>query len=297
MARSVVVTGATSGIGRAIALELATGGFDVIGTARDEHKAALLAEEAARRGARVRTAVLDVTDAESCVRAFTGIAAMTDGGPWAVVNNAGGAWPGAIEDVEDEAAHAQFEANVFAPARITRLVLPTMRQRGEGRIVNISSLSVHLRPPFLGWYCASKQALAALTDALRVEAAPFGVRAVLIEPGGFGTDIWRRAAGALPDRQRSAYRASYRLADRMAERAATMPSPEPVARTVRRALEAARPRTRYRVGATARSGPLLDAVMPTPLSDYAIEVAFGLRTAPRGVRRTAAFLGARGPGR
>jgi NAD(P)-dependent dehydrogenase (short-subunit alcohol dehydrogenase family) len=285
MSRSVVVTGATSGIGLATALELAGAGYDVIGTARSEEKAAKLRATADHRCVGIRTVVLDVADAESTVRGFTTIANMTDGGPWAVVNNAGFAQPGAIEDVDDEQARLQVETNVLGPARIARLVLPAMRQRRDGRIVNISSMSGRVSTPFLGWYCASKHALESLTDVLRMEVSRFGVKVVLIEPGSFGTAIWEKGIGALPRRKHSAYSDSYGHADEMLRRAKSLPPPLPVARMVRTALDSPRPRARYVVGVDAKTGTALDALLPTVLSDYAKEVATGLRTPPERLGR------------
>ncbi|UGQ13853.1 SDR family oxidoreductase [Yinghuangia sp. ASG 101] len=285
MTKSVVVTGATSGIGLATALELARAGLDVIGTARTEDKAQRLREAAGHEGVGVRTVVLDVCDATSTVRAFTEIATMTGGGPWAVVNNAGLAQPGAVEDVEDEQVRRQLETNLVAPARIVRLVLPQMRRRGGGRIVNISSVSGRVAAPFLGWYCASKHGLAAMTDALRIEVAQFGVKVVLIEPGSYGTDIWERSMGRLPAHEHSAYRDSYAMADGILRRSASLPAPAPVASAVRHALLTARPRPRYLVGSDARAGAALNALAPRVLSDYAKGVATGLRTPPERVAR------------
>jgi NAD(P)-dependent dehydrogenase (short-subunit alcohol dehydrogenase family) len=293
MSKSVVVTGATSGIGLATALELAGAGYDVIGTARAEEKATKLRESAEQRCVGIRTVILDVADAESTVRGFTEIARMTDGGPWAVVNNAGSAQPGAVEEVSDDDARAQMEINLMGPARIARLVLPTMRQRRDGRIVNISSVAARMSTPFTGWYCASKQALEGLTDALRMEVSRFGVKVVLIEPGGFGTGIWERGVGPLPPKNHSPYKDSYSLAERMRRQSSTPPDPLPVARMVRAALDSPRPRARYLVGADARAGTTLEALVPTLLSDYAKEVAMGLRTPPEQVSRVLRHIGRR----
>src|SRR5579875_1496944 len=156
MSKTVVVTGANSGIGLATALELATAGYDVIGTARSDEKAATIESAAAERGVEIKTVQLDVADSESTKLAFEEIADLTGGGPWGLVNNAGFAQAGAIEDVDDEAVRAQLEVNLVAPARTARLVLPHMRRRGEGRIINVSSIAGRMSLPLLGWYCASK---------------------------------------------------------------------------------------------------------------------------------------------
>jgi NAD(P)-dependent dehydrogenase (short-subunit alcohol dehydrogenase family) len=285
MTKSVVVTGATGGIGLATALELARAGLDVIGTARTDEKAQVLREAAERDGLGVRTVLLDVCDATSTVRAFTEIATMTGGGPWAVVNNAGMAQPGAVEDVDDDQVRLQLETNLVAPARIARLVLPQMRQRRSGRIVNISSISGRVSAPFLGWYCASKQGLAAVSDALRIEVAQFGVKVVLIEPGSFSTDIWEGGVNRLPPRKQSAYTDSYEQAEEILRRSAALPPPLPVAQAVRHALLTPRPKPRYLVGGDAKAGAVLDAVAPRVVSDYAKAVAVGLRTPPDRVVR------------
>jgi NAD(P)-dependent dehydrogenase (short-subunit alcohol dehydrogenase family) len=276
MADSVVVTGATSGIGLVTAIELAKAGYDVIGTARSTESAEHLLTQATHDQVTIKTMLCDVADPASTLRAFTEITTMTGGGPWAVVNNAGYAQAGAVEDVDDEA-----EVNLVAPARIARLVLPAMRQRRSGRIVNISSVSGRIAVPFIGWYAASKHGLEALSDALRIEVAKFGVHVVLIEPASFGTAIWEKGAATLPNRDASAYRQTYELAADTMYRAATLPQPLPVAQTVLRALQARRPRPRYLVGQQARPNVLLDALLPTRVSDYAKAVATNLRTAPK----------------
>ncbi len=281
-ARSVVVTGSNSGIGLATLLELAAAGYDVVGTVRSAAKGALVDEAAGRRGLSVRTVELDVTDAASTEAGFATIAGLTDGGPWAVVNNAGYAQSGAVEDVSDDLARAQLETNVLAPMRIARLVLPGMRERGEGRIVNVSSVAGRTSAPLLGWYCASKHALEAVTDALRIEVEPDGVRVVLVEPGMFGTDIWSAAKeGGFPPPTAARYAAAYARAESLSARgAARLPDPVWVARVIRLALSNPVPLARYVVGADAVGGILAETLAPTALTDFVKAVASGLRATP-----------------
>jgi NAD(P)-dependent dehydrogenase (short-subunit alcohol dehydrogenase family) len=277
MGASVVVTGANRGIGLETALELAAAGYDVIGTARSRAKAKALRDAAEARGLKVRSVLLDVADAASTERGFAKVAELTDGGPWAVVNNAGFAQAGAIEDVDDAAVRSQLEVNLVAPARIARLVLPAMRERGEGRIVNMSSIAGRLSLPLLGWYCASKHGLEAMTDALRMEAARYGVKVVLVEPGSFGTGIWGDAR--YPDGTGTGeYAAAYQHARSTTARLTQfMPSPSWVAWTVRHALASPRPLARYLVGLDAVGGVVAERLTPTVISDLVKEVVAGVR--------------------
>lgn len=277
--RSVVVTGANSGIGRATALELARAGYDVVGTVRSETKAAGLRADAEARGLSVRTVLCQVEDAASCEEAMREVAALT-GGPWALVNNAGYAQAGAVEDVGDEGVRAQLEVNLVAPMRLARLVLPGMRAAGGGRIVNISSLAGRASAPLTGWYAASKHGLEAVSDALRVEVEPFGVRVVLVEPGGFGTNIWASAdVPATP--ADPTYATAYARAQQVSARGGSvLPDPVWVARVVRLALASPVPLPRYLVGLDAVGAVLGSALAPTFVSDYVKGLATGLRRLP-----------------
>ncbi len=277
MPRSVVITGANSGIGLSTAIELANAGYDVIGTVRTEAKARIMQDAAEAKGAQVRAAVLDVGDEESTRKGFAQIAEMTDGGPWAVINNAGFAQPGAVEDVPAEDARYQLEVNLVAPARIAQLVLPAMRERGDGRIVNLSSIAGRVSAPLTGWYCASKQGLEGLSDALRMEVAQFGVKVILIEPGGFGTGIWESGAANFPTPDGSAYRHVYDRARSMTLRGQKLADPVWVARTIRLALANPLPLPRYLVGVDAIGMAVSDSLAPTVVSDYVKAVGAGLR--------------------
>ncbi|MFK0291865.1 SDR family oxidoreductase [Streptomyces sp. NPDC090442] len=268
--KTVVVTGATSGIGRATALDLATHGFHVIGTARSMAKAERLVSAAAERGHSLRTVLLDITNPDSCRDAVAEIADLTGGSAWAWVNNAGVAAAGAFEDLDEADARAVLEANLLGTARMTRLVLPGMRQRGEGRIIQMSSIAGVFPLPYLGWYCAAKHGLEALTDALRVEITGSGIHLSLIEPGFINTPMVTDALARLPAHSR--YAKGYERSQRIITGRRPQ-QPEAVARTVRRALTARRPHHRYRTGWEASLTRLLrlapssaaDAVMRTLL--------------------------------
>lgn len=282
MTASVLVTGANSGIGLVTCLELASAGYDVLGTTRGKDKAEVVRRAAAERGVQVRTVTMDVDDEASCRTALDEVAALTDGGPWALVNNAGYAQSGAVEDVGDELVRAQLETNVVAPLRIARMVLPRMRERGEGRIVNISSVAGRTSMPLMGWYCASKHALEAVTDALRMEVEADGIRVVLVEPGMFGTDIWSASKeGGFPAPTSARYAAAYARAQAVSARGADkLPDPVWVARTVRLALANPVPLARYVVGADAVAGVLSETLVPTVITDYVKAVGSGLRALP-----------------
>jgi NAD(P)-dependent dehydrogenase (short-subunit alcohol dehydrogenase family) len=276
--KSVVVTGANSGIGLATALELARVGYDVIGTTRTRDKAQHLHDQAAARGVTVRSVLMDVADEEQTRQAFAEIDELTDGGPWAVINNAGYAQAGAIEDVSAVDARHQLEVNLVAPARIAQLVLPGMRARGDGRIVNVSSIAGRVSSPLTGWYGASKHGLEAMSDALRMEVARFGVRVVLIEPGGFGTGIWDAGQESFPE-EGSVYADAYESAREWTRRGSNMFDPIWVARVIRFALATPRPLPRYLVGADAVGLTLTD-LAPTAVTDFVKKRAARLSRLP-----------------
>lgn len=279
--RTVVVTGANSGIGLVTVLELAGAGYDVIGTVRSDAKAEVVHTAAATRELDIRTVILDVDDAASTEAGFAEIATLTGGGPWGVVNNAGYAQSGAVEDVTDDLARAQLETNVLAPMRIARLVLPAMRERGEGRIINVSSVAGRLSTPLMGWYCASKHALEALSDALRMEVEQDGIRVVLVEPGMFGTDIWSAAKeGGFPAATSARYAAAYAHAEALGAKSDRLPDPVWVARTVRLALSNPVPLARYVVGVDAVGGILAETLAPTVVTDYLKSIGSGLKRLP-----------------
>jgi NAD(P)-dependent dehydrogenase (short-subunit alcohol dehydrogenase family) len=276
--RRVLVTGATSGIGLALTMELAETGYDVIATARNSEKAARLKTVLAEAGLTVQVLACDFERPDEVANAAEKVFEIWPLGPWAIVNNAGFAAPGAIEDVTAEIAQKQMAINVIAPAQVIRAFLPSMRARGSGRIVNISSVSGRVSSPFIGWYSASKFALEALSDALRVEVREFGIDVILIEPTGFASSIWANAVPLLPSNaQTGPYRRAYSKAQKLIN--SNFPEPSPVARIVRTALEAKKPKARYLIGKGSGAIPYL-RLLPANLLDVAMQINLGLRKPP-----------------
>ena len=280
MANSVLITGANSGIGLVTALELSAAGWDVVATTRTAEKAAAVTDAARERDLEVRTVLCDVDDAASCAAAVAEAEQLTRG-LRALVNNAGYVQAGAVEDVSDEQVRAQLETNVVAPIRLARLVLPGMRARGEGRIVNVSSVAGRLSTPLMGWYAASKHALEAVTDALRMEVDGDGINVSLVEPGMFATHIWSVADAGYPEATTARYAAAYARGQALSSRSHRLPDPVWVARTIRLALSNPVPLARYVVGADAVGGILAERVLPTAVTDYVKAITTGLRSPVR----------------
>ncbi|HWU09016.1 MAG TPA: SDR family NAD(P)-dependent oxidoreductase, partial [Streptomyces sp.] len=280
------------GIGLAAALRAAGAGYEVIATARTTEKAEKLVTHAEERGLRLQTVVLELTDADACRDVFAGIAERTGGGPWAVVNNAGIITPRAVEDVTEADARLVMEVNVHAPARIARLVLPGMRSRGEGRIVNVTSMGGRVSLPLNGWYCASKFALRALTDALRMENAALGVHAVLIEPGFHTTALLGHAAQALdePSTITEQFTGSYRATATALRETGRYTGPDVAAKAILRALQAPRPKACYRAGTAARLSVASNAFLPTAMTDRSKKSLAGLAPSSLGLRRRLAGM-------
>jgi len=264
-AQVVVVTGCSSGIGRATALEAARRGHRVFATARRREDLDDLA-----RLDRIFPLSLDVTDAATIMAAVEGVLAQA-GRLDTLVNNAGFGQYGAVEDVSPAQLRRQFAVNFFGAIEAIRAVLPAMRRARRGTIVNVSSVAGKLSIPFAAPYCASKHALEALSDALRVELAPFGIRVVVVEPGPILTSFEERAradvAGVMA--RPGPYSAFYPAAERAMDtdfRKGQLPS-EAVARVILDAVESSNPRTRYRVGSMAKVFLPLRRLLPDRFFD------------------------------
>jgi NAD(P)-dependent dehydrogenase (short-subunit alcohol dehydrogenase family) len=279
----VLVTGANSGIGLAAALRLADRGWPVWGTVRSRAKARTLREAAVAAGIgdRVRAVVLDVSDHDAVVARFPRLPAF-----YAVVNNAGTSLSGAVEEVPADEAKALLDINLVSPAVVSACALPAMRAQGAGRIVMVSSIAGRVAVmPFQGWYHASKFGLEALSDVLRVEVAPFGVKVVVVEPGFFATGILGKSEQQNDERRTdSVYEAGYTRVARVTEMVERIaPPPDAVARTIVTAIESRRPKRRYLVGREAL--PVRGAeLLPGGITDRVIAAVADLGGRPAGGR-------------
>jgi short-subunit dehydrogenase len=246
---SALVTGRSAGIGHAIATTLAKEGYRVFASARHPERLSRVWSD--EPPFYFEPLTLDVTDEESVRRAGDVVREGTGGSPDVLVNNAGYGLLGAVEDITAQELRAQFETNLFGLHTVIREFLPGMRHRGWGSIVNISSLAGKVSVPLQGAYCATKFAVEAYSDALRMELEGSGVRVIVVEPGPVATQFpqaaMRESARILGLKQ-SAYADAYaRFLHRYAEFPDVAAKPEAVERVVVKALHARRPRFRYQV--------------------------------------------------
>ncbi|WP_406048765.1 oxidoreductase [Kribbella sp. NBC_00889] len=266
-ARIALVTGASSGIGEATARKLHALGYVVYGAARRVDRMEKLAADG------IRTIAMDVTDDDSLRAGVDRILSET-GRIDVLVNNAGYGSYGAVEDVPLDEARYQFEVNVFGAARLIQLVLPGMRAQRSGTIVNISSMGGRIYTPLGGWYHGTKFALEALSDCLRLEAKPFGIEVVVIEPGSIQTEWGDIAASNLRKVSADgpyAERADAMAASMSSEANARRNSPPTViADAIGKAVTARRPRTRYTAGFAAKPLITLRRVLPDRAFDALI---------------------------
>ena len=283
---TVLITGASTGIGRATALRLAASGWRVFAGVRDPAAGERLLAEAA--AGQVIPLTLDVTDAGQIERARVRVREQTagaggaqGGGLDALVNNAGIGVGGPLELLSPEDLRMQFEVNVFGQVAVTRALLGALRA-ARGRIVLLSSIGGRVSVPFNGPYAASKHAIEALGDALRGELYSSNIHVSLVEPGSVKTPIWGKArvtAGGLeipPELQEQYGRVPAAFAKVLTDTERRGVAPEQVAATIERALTARRPRARYLVGRDARGMVLAHALLPTGAFDRVLRRVLGV---------------------
>jgi NAD(P)-dependent dehydrogenase (short-subunit alcohol dehydrogenase family) len=270
--KAVLVTGCSSGIGRATAELLAASGWRVYATARRMEALAELTG--------VQKMALDVTDEDS-MRAAVAVVEEAEGAVGVLINNAGYSQSGAVESIPMDRIRAQFETNVFGLVRMCQLVLPGMRRQGFGKIVNVSSMGGRFTFPGGGAYHASKHAVEALSDALRFEVRGFGVDVIVIEPGIITTRFGETAAGEVDTGEDGPYaefnRAVAAATKGVYEKGALRRlggPPEAVARRIEQALTARRPRARYTVTPSARALIAQHAVLPDKGWDAMLRTQF-----------------------
>lgn len=280
--RTVVITGASSGIGAACARYLDKRGFTVWAGVRRKQDGDELARVASPR---LRVLMLDVTDSESIAAAGRTLSEVVgEIGLSGLVNNAGISVAGPLELLPLSDLRTQLEVNVIGVLAVTQALLPLLR-KGRGRIINISSIAGRAATPFLGAYCSSKFALEAMSDALRLELAPWGIAVSLVEPGAVQSQIWQRATmsatrmlGGVPPELLRLYEQPLSRMQNVIARAAMRAIPaEVVARVVTQALTASRPQVRYLVGRDARFRALLKWILPARAQDRLLAWFLGLR--------------------
>lgn len=271
MTKSILITGCSSGIGLCAAETLHQRGYQVFAGVRKPADQQRLSQQG------IRSVLLDVADSQSIQRAVDEVLAQTQGRLDALVNNAGFGQPGAVEDLSRDTLRAQFEANVFGLQELTNHVLPVMRQQGSGRIVNMSSLLGLISMPYRGAYCASKYAVEALTDALRLEVRDSGICVSLIEPGPIESQFRQAARHHYQQHvsvEQSPHGEKYgRMLDNIeqlkTESRLTLP-PSAVVKKLLHALESPRPKIRYYVTLPAYVLATLKRFLPSALFDQVI---------------------------
>ena len=277
----MLITGASTGIGRATALRLAAGGWRVFAGVRDPGAGESLVAEAP--AGRILALPLEVTDPAQIAEAAERVQAesTSGGGLDALVNNAGIGIGGPLELIAPEDLQRQFDVNVFGQIAVTQALLPALR-RARGRIVFVSSIGGRVAMAFTAPYAASKHAIEAVGDALRVELRSSGVRVALIEPGSVATPIWEKSRVeadrlAIPDRLSREYGNVPAAMDKvMQDTGRRGVPPELVAATIERALTSSRMRARYVVGRDARVMLLVRALLPDLVFDRVARRALGV---------------------
>jgi short-subunit dehydrogenase len=293
--KTILITGATAGIGRFTALYLAKKGHRVIATGRNEKALAQLKSEG---GAALETLRLDVTSKESIAEAKSAVDALTGGrGVDVLVNNAGYGILGPTALITDQDMRDQYETNVFGLMAVTRAFLPQMMQRGSGRVVNVSSVGGRITLPLFGIYNSTKYAIESISDALRVELAPFGVQVSLVEPGYIATSFTERSLQEVSRYQTpdSPYAPVLSRIDELTKAVdKTAVGPQTVARAIEKAATSRWPSARYVAPFYNALGIFFIRILPTSWVDAVFGRLIGLtrkRFAQRLPQHTALELG------
>lgn len=266
---AALVTGCSSGFGLHSAVALAKRGFRVFASMRDPGRRGALDEATKRAGVSVDVVKLDVTDMEAIPRVVGDLEAQS-GGVSLLVNNAGVGILGALEDTSMDELRETFECNFFGPAALCKAVIPGMRERRRGRIINISSIGGRLGAAAMASYSASKFALEGMAESLRRELYPFGIDVVIVEPGGYKTtmiDVRRKAVNAV--RPESHYRKAVDFWEQsMSQVAKTGPDPSEVGELVAEIATMRSPALRYAAGKEARAMLTMLGVLPGRTFDW-----------------------------
>ena len=272
MKKVILLTGASSGIGYQTAESLAKEGHIVYGAARRTEKM----EDLKQFG--VKSIYLDVTDENSIKNAVDTIIGK-EGRIDVLINNAGYGSFGAVEDVDISEAKIQFEVNLFGLARLVQLVLPYMRKQKSGRIINVSSMGGRLTTYFGAWYHATKYALEAFSDALRMEVSDFGIDVSLIEPGGIKTDWGIIAADKLENSAKGgAYeKEAMKTAKGMKKQYSgnLLSNPIVITKVISKAVNSNRPKARYLIGFMAKPLVFLHTILPAKVFDKIMKKLMG----------------------
>ena len=279
--QTVLITGATDGLGKATALLLAERGYRVFASGRSAEKRAQLDALAREKKLPLETLSMDVCG-DASVKAGVSSALAKAGAIDVLINNAGVVYAGAVEDLRLEDWRNQFETNFFGVIRVTQAVLPHMRERRKGRILMMSSVSGFVTPPTQGAYSASKHAIEAAANAMRYELYPFGIETILIEPGYIVTNIQQTAMELAQPYQEEFKNGPYAKiyarywSNATNTRAQSKTTPEDCARFILDAIEAPRPRARYCVTPLATFAKWAKRLLSDRAADLIIRRRYGI---------------------
>jgi short-subunit dehydrogenase len=274
MSKAILITGCSTGIGRATAEHLIKSGYKVYATARKPESITDLQEKGAI------TLSLDVTNNQSITNALNQISENGDT-LYGLINNAGFGQMGPIEDVTEEKYRQQIETNVFGLAAMIRAALPLMRSNNQGIIINVSSIAGKVSIPLSGWYCASKFAVEALSDALRLEVRQFGIKVVVIEPGPIRTNFGEIAYGSANNvPETSPYKPMMNKLTQWSKQTLNdfvAGTSDDVAKVILKAITLRNPRPRYRITGIAKMLYLLRRITSDRMLDFMFRKQMGIK--------------------